>query len=55
MAGSNLDELQGKTQEIIALHLGDQQFCIKTISIREIGGWAATVSPVLRPFFTTIQ
>ncbi|MGZ9718961.1 chemotaxis protein CheW [Rhizobium miluonense] len=27
--------------EIIAFHLGDQQFCIRTISIREIRGWAA--------------
>ncbi|WP_349962893.1 chemotaxis protein CheW [Rhizobium sp. ZPR3] len=27
--------------EIIAFHLGDQQFCIKTTSIREIRGWAA--------------
>ncbi|MBB5577629.1 MULTISPECIES: chemotaxis protein CheW [Rhizobium] len=29
------------TQEIIAFHLGNQQFCIKTTSIREIRGWAA--------------
>lgn len=29
------------TLEIIAFHLGDQQFCIKTTSIREIRGWAA--------------
>ena len=27
--------------EIIAFHLGDQQFCIKTTVIREIRGWAA--------------
>ncbi len=27
--------------EIIAFHLGDQQFCIKTTAIREIRGWAA--------------
>ncbi|MBB4293860.1 purine-binding chemotaxis protein CheW [Rhizobium leguminosarum] len=27
--------------EIIAFHLGDQQFCIRTTSIREIRGWAA--------------
>jgi len=27
--------------EIIAFHLGEQQFCIKTTSIREIRGWAA--------------
>ncbi|MFK0206355.1 chemotaxis protein CheW [Agrobacterium sp. NPDC090283] len=29
------------TLEIIAFHLGEQQFCIKTTSIREIRGWAA--------------
>ncbi len=29
------------TLEIIAFHLGDQQLCIKTTSIREIRGWAA--------------
>jgi len=29
------------TLEIIAFHLGDQQFCVKTTSIREIRGWAA--------------
>lgn len=34
-------QLQGSTLEIIAFHLGDQQFCIKTTSIREIRGWAA--------------
>ena len=32
---------QRKTLEIIAFHLSNQQFCIKTISIREIRGWAA--------------
>ena len=30
-----------ETLEIIAFHLGDQQFCIRTTSIREIRGWAA--------------
>ncbi|AVA23884.1 chemotaxis protein CheW [Rhizobium sp. NXC24] len=29
------------TLEIIAFHLGDRQFCIRTTSIREIRGWAA--------------
>ncbi|AYG70061.1 MULTISPECIES: chemotaxis protein CheW [unclassified Rhizobium] len=29
------------TLEIIAFHLGDQQFCIRTTAIREIRGWAA--------------
>ncbi len=33
---------QATTIEIIAFHLGDQQFCIRTTSIREIRGWAAT-------------
>jgi purine-binding chemotaxis protein CheW len=33
--------VQGATLEIIAFHLGGQQFCIKTTSIREIRGWAA--------------
>ncbi|WFU12209.1 chemotaxis protein CheW (plasmid) [Rhizobium sp. CB3090] len=32
---------QATTLEIIAFHLGDQQFCIKTTSIREIRAWAA--------------
>ncbi|MGV2114403.1 chemotaxis protein CheW [Agrobacterium salinitolerans] len=32
---------QAAAMEIIAFHLGDQQFCIKTTSIREIRGWAA--------------
>ncbi|ACM28734.1 purine-binding chemotaxis protein CheW [Agrobacterium rhizogenes] len=30
-----------RAPEIIAFHLGDQQFCIKTTVIREIRGWAA--------------
>ena len=29
------------TLEIIAFHLGEQQFCIRTTAIREIRGWAA--------------
>ncbi|WFU07216.1 chemotaxis protein CheW (plasmid) [Rhizobium sp. CB3171] len=33
--------IDNATQEIIAFHLGNQQFCIKTTSIREIRGWAA--------------
>ncbi|MBB3571741.1 chemotaxis protein CheW [Rhizobium sp. BK491] len=32
------------TLGIVAFHLGDQQFCIKTTSIREIRGWAAATS-----------
>ncbi|MEK1931310.1 MAG: chemotaxis protein CheW [Pararhizobium sp.] len=32
---------QDTTLEIIAFHLGEQQFCIKTTAIREIRGWAA--------------
>lgn len=31
----------GGTLEIIAFHLGEQQFCIRTTAIREIRGWAA--------------
>jgi len=41
MTGSGLAQLQGTTLEIIAFHLAEQQFCIKTTSIREIRGWAA--------------
>ncbi|MBB3396028.1 chemotaxis protein CheW [Rhizobium sp. BK060] len=33
--------INSATQEIIAFHLGHQQFCLKTTSIREIRGWAA--------------
>ncbi len=29
------------TLEIIAFHLGEQQFCIRTTAIREIRGWTA--------------
>ncbi|MBP2236478.1 purine-binding chemotaxis protein CheW [Sinorhizobium kostiense] len=32
----------GTPLEIIAFHLGDQQFCVETTSIREIRGWAAS-------------
>ena len=28
------------TVEIIAFHLGQQQFCVETVAIREIRGWA---------------
>ncbi|RUM23649.1 purine-binding chemotaxis protein CheW [Rhizobium vallis] len=35
------EKLSDAALEIIAFHLGDQQFCIKTTSIREIRGWAA--------------
>ncbi|MBB6491103.1 chemotaxis protein CheW [Rhizobium tropici] len=31
----------GATLEIIAFHLGEQQFCIRTTAVREIRGWAA--------------
>ncbi|OWK24711.1 chemotaxis protein CheW [Rhizobium yanglingense] len=41
MKGPNSAQLQGAALEIISFHLGDQQFCIKTTSIREIRGWAA--------------
>ncbi len=40
------------TLEIIAFHLGEQQFCIRTTAIREIRGWAAaTPLPMLRRMF----
>jgi purine-binding chemotaxis protein CheW len=39
MSGQSLST--ATTLEIIAFHLGDQQFCIRTTSIREIRGWAA--------------
>ncbi|MFF0952199.1 chemotaxis protein CheW [Rhizobium leguminosarum] len=41
MTGASSVHAQGATLEIIAFHLGGQQFCIKTTSIREIRGWAA--------------
>lgn len=41
MTTSGLAHSRGATLEIIAFHLGDLQFCIKTTSIREIRGWAA--------------
>jgi len=41
MKGASAAQVHGATLEIIAVHPGDQQFCIKTISIREIRGWAA--------------
>lgn len=33
--------ISNSTLEIIAFHLGEQQFCIRTTAIREIRGWAA--------------
>ncbi|UJW77769.1 chemotaxis protein CheW [Rhizobium sp. SL42] len=41
MAATTSASSQQTTLEIIAFHLGNQQFCIKTTSIREIRGWAA--------------
>jgi purine-binding chemotaxis protein CheW len=38
MDGSRLAPSQDTTLEIIAFHLGGQQFCIKTTAIREIRG-----------------
>jgi purine-binding chemotaxis protein CheW len=49
MNGASAAQVHGATLEIIAVHRGDQQFCIKTISIREIrGGAAATPLPMER-------
>jgi purine-binding chemotaxis protein CheW len=31
----------GETLEILAFRLNDQEFCVKTIAIREIRGWGA--------------
>jgi purine-binding chemotaxis protein CheW len=36
---------QGETLEIIAFRLHEQEFCVKTTSIREIRGWAP-VTPI---------
>ncbi|MBB5575396.1 MULTISPECIES: chemotaxis protein CheW [Rhizobium] len=41
MEATSSAQSQATTFEIIAFNLGEQQFCIKTTSIREIRGWAA--------------
>ncbi|MBB5577701.1 purine-binding chemotaxis protein CheW [Rhizobium paranaense] len=41
MTGTETVMTDQETMEIIAFHPGDQQFCIRTTSIREIRGWAA--------------
>lgn len=56
MDGSSLAPAQDMTLEIIAFHLGDQQFCIKTTSIREIRGWAeATPLPHVPPHVSGVM
>ncbi|MBB4408421.1 chemotaxis signal transduction protein [Agrobacterium tumefaciens] len=40
MAMINSTNFGGETLEIIALRLHDQEFCVKTTTIREIRGWA---------------
>ena len=36
----NSTSFNGETLEIIAFRLHDQEFCVKTTTIREIRGWA---------------
>lgn len=36
----NANSFNGETLEIIAFRLHDQEFCVKTTTIREIRGWA---------------
>jgi purine-binding chemotaxis protein CheW len=36
----NSNSFNGETLEIIAFRLHDQEFCVKTTTIREIRGWA---------------
>ncbi len=40
MAPINSTNYGGETLEIIAFRIHDQEFCVKTTSIREIRGWA---------------
>lgn len=40
MATINSTNFSGDTLEIIAFRLHDQEFCVKTTTIREIRGWA---------------
>ena len=40
MAAINSTNFGGETIEIIAFRIHDQEFCVKTTSIREIRGWA---------------
>ena len=40
MATINSTSFSGETLEIIAFRLHDQEFCVKTTTIREIRGWA---------------
>jgi len=50
MATINSTNFSGDTLEIIAFRLHDQEFCVKTTTIREIRGWApSTPIPMHRP------
>ena len=40
MSTINSNSFSGDTLEIIAFRLHDQEFCVKTTTIREIRGWA---------------
>ncbi len=40
MSTINSNSFSGETLEIIAFRLHDQEFCVKTTTIREIRGWA---------------
>lgn len=37
---SNAIKQSGAYLEIVSFHLGDQEFCIDIMAIREIRGWA---------------
>ncbi|MFF2323955.1 chemotaxis protein CheW [Agrobacterium sp. NPDC058088] len=39
MFGSHDNNMTGETLEIIAFRLHDQEFCVRTTTIREIRGW----------------
>lgn len=40
MATITTTSFSGETLEIIAFRLHEQEFCVKTTTIREIRGWA---------------
>ena len=51
MATINSTNFSGDTLEIIAFRLHDQEFCVKTTTIREIRGWApVTPMPHTPPY-----
>jgi purine-binding chemotaxis protein CheW len=48
---SNIGSNSGTTRELIAFAVGEQEFCIDVMSVREIRGWTpATVLPHSQPY-----